>query len=119
MKDNLLGRWLQASRLSNFFTAFSGWQEEGFPEDPQALMQEYQELFMGVHADIHIPLWASVCKYAEGSLWDETTLQVLHFYHNWGYTPIEMDGNPIDYIGQQLRFAAYLLACARRDPKEG
>ena len=68
MKNKLLARWLHASRLSNFFTHFSGWQEEGYPEDPADLQQEYQDLFMGVHADIYIPLWASTCKYAHGIL---------------------------------------------------
>ncbi|MBR5284713.1 MAG: molybdopterin-dependent oxidoreductase [Clostridia bacterium] len=115
MNVNLLSRWLHTSRLSNFFTHFAGWQEEGYPEDPSDLQQEYQELFMGVHADIYIPLWASTCKYEQGSLLDETTLEVLRFYRHWGYTPVAMDGNPPDYIGQQLRFAAYLLACALHD----
>ncbi|MBQ1250549.1 MAG: molecular chaperone TorD family protein, partial [Clostridia bacterium] len=115
MKNKLLACWLHASRLSNFFTHFSGWQEEGYPEDPADLQQEYQDLFMGVHADIYIPLWASTCKYAHGSLLDETTLEVVRFYHRWGYTPVAMDGNPPDFIGQQLRFAAYLMACALHD----
>ena len=44
MNVNLLSRWLHASRLSNFFTHFAGWQEEGYPEDPADLQQEYQEL---------------------------------------------------------------------------
>jgi len=119
MKNKLLSMWLHASRLSNFFAGSAVWREEGFNEDPQSLQQEYEDLFMGVNADIYIPLWASVCKYEDGSLLDGTTLEIVKLYHRWGYRPAEMDGNPPDYIGQLLRFMAYLAACGMNSLEKG
>ena len=113
MKNKILSRWLMASRLTLFFTDLDRWlDEERFGGDRAALRQEYEDLFMGTNASIYIPLWASVCKYKDGSLLDKTTLKILQEYHRWGYTPVEMDGNPPDYIAQQLRFLGYLFACA-------
>ena len=106
MKNKMLSAWLQASRLSNRFN------DAPSASNDAALRQEFEDLFMGTNASIYIPLWASVCKYEDGSLLDKTTLKIVHTYHKWGYAPVEMDGNPPDYIAQQLRFVAYLLACA-------
>lgn len=113
MKDKLLKQWLLCSQLTEFFTDFAGWYEKQYHSSPQSdLQQEYEDLFMGTNASIYIPLWASVCKYKDGSLLDQTTLKILQTYHGWGYAPVEMDGNPPDFIGQQLRFLCYLLACS-------
>lgn len=126
MRNKIINQWLQYSGAACFFDDFSRWQamtrkEPAFssvwkdlPEekDPAALQQEYDDLFKGTHADIYIPLWASVCKYEDGVLIDQTTLNVIQEYHRWGYAHVEMDGNPPDFIGQQLRFVCYLLACS-------
>ena len=120
MKSNILSRWLMGSRLTLFFADFDRWLEEsGFAGDREGLRQEYEDLFMGTNASIYIPLWASVCKYEDGSLLDKTTLKILKEYHRWGYAPVEMDGNPPDYIAQQLRFLCYLSACALHGEKTG
>ena len=108
MANNRMDLWLRSSRLVRFFTEFSAWPEH----QDEALRQEYEDLFYGTNAAIYVPLWASVCKYEDGTLLDETTLKVVQMYHRWGYAPVEMDGNPPDFIGQQLRFLCYLLACA-------
>lgn len=102
MNADIRSRWAAASRLVNFFT---------HPPSP-ALYQEYSDLFWGTNADICIPLWASICEKKVGSLLDETTLAIVREYHRWGYVPIEMDGNPPDYIGQLLRFLCYLFSCS-------
>ena len=70
---------------------------------------EYDFLFRGTDAGRNIPLWASVSK-EEQVLQNQTTLEVIHFYHRLGYRPVLMEGNPADYIGEQLRFLAYLTA---------
>lgn len=120
MKRDLLGKWILGSQLTEFFSDFSGWQETiGCSCDPTTLRREYEDLFMGTNAAVYIPLWASVCKYENGSLLDKTTLKILQEYHRWGYAPVEMDGNPPDYIGQQLRFICYLAACALHAEKHG
>ena len=113
MKNKMLSAWLQASRLSNRFNSAPS------ASDDAALRQEFEDLFMGTNASIYIPLWASVCKYEDGSLLDKTTLKIVHTYHKWGYAPVEMDGNPPDYIAQLLRFVAYLLACALHEETQG
>lgn len=69
---------------------------------------EYDFLFRGTDADWPIPLWASVA-FGEQVLLDRTTLQVIHFYHKYGYEPVWMEGNPPDYLGEQLLFAGKLL----------
>lgn len=74
--------------------------------------QEYDDLFKGTDADVYVPLWASACKGKGDILLDDTTLAVIKFYKKYGYQPIRMDGNPADYIGEQLRFLEYLTRCS-------
>lgn len=126
MRTKILSDWLRCSWAARFFSDFAAWRKQAkeYPlfstdwgtlldgQDEAALQQEYDDLFKGTNASIYIPLWGSVCKFEDGSLLDETTLKIVQFYHKWGYAPMDMDGNPPDYIGQQARFLAYLLACA-------
>ncbi len=69
---------------------------------------EYDFLFRGTDADWENPLWASVAK-GERVLLNQTTLDVIRYYHRYGYAPVRMEGNPPDYIGEQFRFLGYLL----------
>ena len=111
MRTDLVAKWYHASALVTFFTDFDTWAAS--THAPRAaLRQEYEDLLMGTNANIHVPLWASVCINENGTLMDETTLELIQTYHRCGYSPVAMDHNPPDYIGQQLRFAAYLFACA-------
>ena len=79
-----------------------------FNMDPQL----YGDLFYGTDSDIYIPLWASVAKTEEDVLLNNITLEVIKFYKSFGYEAINMDGNPADFVGEQLRFLEYLSACA-------
>ena len=119
--------WLYNHILWTFFADFSIWQKYIAALDPKLLSLsdsvrapniglEYDDLFKGTDSDIYIPLWASACVGNGDVLLDQTTLSVIEFYYSWGYKPIAMDGNPPDFIGQQLRFLAYLSACERHDP---
>lgn len=133
MRTDHLRDWLRYSWAARFFSDWELWQSLAkeyplFSQDWAALLaerdtasfqQEYDDLLKGTNADVYIPLWASVCKFEDGSLLDETTLAVVRFYHKWGYAPVDMDGNPPDYIGQQVRFLAYLQACAAREEARG
>lgn len=101
---NLTGAWLRFSRLAHFFAAFPGGDAEA--------KREYNRLFRGTTDEVYIPLWASICKHSQGLFKDETTLEVIHEYHAWGYTAVLMEGNPADYIGEQFRFLSYLCACS-------
>ena len=71
----------------------------------------YSDLFYGTDSNIYVPLWASVAKTGEDVLMSSITLDVIKYYKSFGYKTVDMDGNPPDFIGQQLRFAEYLLAC--------
>ncbi|MCL1991402.1 MAG: molybdopterin-dependent oxidoreductase, partial [Spirochaetes bacterium] len=131
MDKILLQKWIHYTWLSDFFADFAKWEKTTHALSPllgdtwarQArgraeLQQEYDELFKGCHADIYIPLWASACMGRGDILFDETTLDVIKFYYRHGYRPVNMDGNPPDFIGQQLRFLAYLSAASLPQTEE-
>jgi len=77
----------------------------------------YDYLFRGTDADLEVPLWASV-SLDERVLLNQTTLDVIQFYHRWGYEPQWMEGNPPDYLGEQLRFLAYLTEAAQGEERQ-
>ena len=52
-----------------------------------------------------------MAKTGEDILLNHVTCDVIKFYKEYGYKTVDMDGNPADFIGQQLRFAEYLTAC--------
>lgn len=68
----------------------------------------YDFCFRGTDADFTPPLWASVCL-GEKALLNQTTLEIIRFYHRWGYEPQWIEGNPPDYLGEMFRFFEYLL----------
>lgn len=92
---------------------FPDWKDHGRRE----WELEYDFLFSGTDGNRAVPLWASVAK-GEQVLLNETTCQVIRFYHKWGYEPQWIDGNPPDFIGEQLRFAAYLTAARLNGQEE-
>lgn len=87
----------------DIFAGFSDWNAHSKRE----WELEYDFLFRGTDADHEISLWASVAA-GERVLLNQTTLDVIHTYHQYGYEPVCMEGNPADYIGDQARFLAYL-----------
>lgn len=106
--------WYQA--FTDFFAGYDKmtdhriWQQY-LPKSPQEnLRREYDDLFRGTNGNIELLLWASACLSPEKTIMDQTTLDVILFYYKWGYRPIKMEGNPPDYIGEQLRFLAYLTS---------
>lgn len=128
--DNCLNLWLHCSYFARFFADLTAWWEterdspvwpfhNGEIHFPQEHQQAYDDLFCGTCADIYIPLWASLCKRKDGSLLDGTTLAVIREYRRFGYAPVDMGGNPPDYIGQQFRFVSYLMACALHAERSG
>ena len=83
-----------------------------FPEFKAHSLREWELMydfcFRGTDADFTPPLWASVYL-GEKALLNQTTLEIIRFYHRWGYEPQWIEGNPPDYLGEQLRFLEYLL----------
>lgn len=125
MEKMICRKWFYCYWMSLFFEDFSRWlnltgqicppaeaEPAGRLPGPEAgrLQQEYQDLFQGTDARVYIPVWASAAKNNGSILMDPTTLEVIKTYKKWGYEPVNMDGNPPDYIGQMYRFCAYLYA---------
>lgn len=92
---------------------FPQWKEH----TPSAWRDEYDALFCGTDCDRVVPLWASVSK-GEQVLLNQTTLDVIRFYYKYGYRPVWMEGNPPDFIGEQLRFMVYLCTAAEDEASE-
>lgn len=82
---------------------FPDWRDHD--EREWSLMYDF--LFRGTDGDLTLPLWASVSQ-GEQVLLNHTTLDMIQYYHRWGYEPAWLEGNPPDYIGEQLYFLAYL-----------
>ena len=101
--------------LRAFFEDLGQWRtlSAQYGVQSKITQQEYDDLLKGTDADIYIPLWASACKGRGDILLDETTLAVIKFYKKYGYEALRMDGNPADYIGEQLRFLEYLAVCSK------
>ncbi|MDR0356849.1 MAG: molybdopterin-dependent oxidoreductase [Clostridiales Family XIII bacterium] len=84
-----------------------------------SVASEYEALFFGTDAEIYVPLWASACRMNGDALMDETTLELILFCRQWGFEPPEIQGNPPDFIGDQLAFLEYLRACALHARERG
>ncbi len=106
----------------NFTELFKGWSQAwaapGLKQyfghmEQQAFRLEYDFLFRGTDGDIRLPLWASVCSGHGEILCDSTTLKVIEVYYRWGYSPVRMEGNPPDYLGEMLRFLVYMASAER------
>lgn len=113
--NSLTSKYLCCTAFSAFFQSLEAWQAACPDLQITSAMtrQDYDVLFKGVDADVFVPLWASSAL--GGPLLDETTLAVIKAYYQEGYRPIDMDGNPADYLGQQFRFLGYLYACGRAE----
>lgn len=99
--------WSQAYLL---LSKLSDWNEH----TPEEWKLEYDFLFSGTDADFNIPLWASASR-GDGALLNKTTLEVILCYHKWGYAPKWIQGNPPDFIGEQLSFLAYLSTALKAE----
>ncbi|MDD2301399.1 MAG: molybdopterin-dependent oxidoreductase [Eubacteriales bacterium] len=118
MKINQASKICHLHLLRTFFEDLDQWKllSPVYGINSQITRQAYDDLFKGTDADIYIPLWASACKGKGDILLDDTTLSVIKFYKKYGYRPVRMDGNPADFIGEQLRFLEY-LAVIRSGPE--
>ncbi|MBQ4410271.1 MAG: molybdopterin-dependent oxidoreductase, partial [Firmicutes bacterium] len=99
-----------AHLLRTFFEDLDRWRSESSCYGVLSTIedQQYDDLFKGTDADVYIPMWASACKGHGDILIDRTTYDCIRFYKAYGYEPVHMDGNPADFLGEQLRFLEYL-----------
>lgn len=83
-----------------------------FPDWKSHTLRQWQLMydfcFRGTDASLHVPLWASEYL-GERALLNGTTLEIIQFYHRWGYEPRWIEGNPPDYLGEQICFLRYLM----------
>jgi anaerobic dimethyl sulfoxide reductase subunit A len=116
--DDRQARYAGCRCFRAFFESYSEWQKKralfGFAEDIEK--QEYDDFLKGTSASVRVPLWASACKENGRVLINEITLEVIRYYKSYGYSPVLMDGNPADYIGEQFRFLEYLSRLEMRTP---
>ncbi len=103
--------------LTEFFTSYENWKKESrkFSRSYDMTLTEYNDYLRGTNPDIFIPLWASACKNSGCVLQNEVTLEVIKFYKKYGYEAKTLDGNPVDYIGEQFRFLEYLSSLMLRE----
>ena len=102
--------------LASFFASYGEWRREcaRFGRDCTLSAADYDDYLRGTDAALSIPLWASACKNRGYVLQNEVTCDVIRFYKKRGYQPAGMEGNPPDYIGEQLRFLEYLSSLTIR-----
>ena len=106
------------ARLSAFFDRLEGWREAatGLGIESVLTQTEYDDLLKGTNAHVYVPLWTSCAKSGTKLLMSEVTLEVIQFYKACGWQPRYVDGNPPDYIGEELAFLSYVYGCRAADP---
>ena len=106
------------SKLAAFFESLESWRKAAPALGVEsALTQiEYDDLLKGTNANLYVPLWTSCAKSGTKLLLSEVTLEVIKFYKACGWQPRHIDGNPPDYLGEELSFLAYLYGCRADDP---
>ncbi|MBR3749724.1 MAG: molecular chaperone TorD family protein, partial [Firmicutes bacterium] len=106
------------SKLAAFFESLESWRKAAPALGVEsALTQiEYDDLLKGTNANLYVPLWTSCAKSGTKLLLSEVTLEVIRFYKACGWQPRHIDGNPPDYLGEELSFLAYLYGCRADDP---
>lgn len=103
--------------LAAFFASLPQWREAAPSCGIQSQLDQYtyDALLRGTDASYKVPLFASECKGVGRVLFNEVTRDVVAYYKKYGYIPVDMEKNPPDYLGQQLRFLAYLAAAGEMD----
>ena len=104
------------SKLAAFFESLESWRKAAPALGVEsALTQiEYDDLLKGTNANLYVPLWTSCAKSGTKLLMSEVTLEVVKFYKACGWQLQYVDGNPPDYLGEELSFLAYLYPDATR-----
>lgn len=118
-EKNLITEYVRWHVLTAFFSGYGQWSricremnwEKGITET------EYSDYLYGTNAGIYVPLWASVCGDEKEALINKITLEVILFYKEMGYSPVYIEKNPPDYIGEQCRFMEYLSVQMLRGKK--
>ncbi|MBP5749428.1 MAG: molecular chaperone TorD family protein, partial [Firmicutes bacterium] len=107
------------SGLSDFFRSLRAWREAApkFGIESALTQIEYDDLLKGTNAHIYVPLWTSCAKSGTKLLMSEVTLEVIKFYKACGWKPQYVDGNPPDYLGEELAFLSYVYSCRAADPE--
>ena len=112
------GRSQLFSHLSSFFDSLDAWHKASpaLGIDSKLTQIAYDDLLKGTNAHMYVPLWTSCAKSGTKLLMSEVTLDVIKFYKACGWQPRHMDGNPPDYLGEELAFLAYVYGCLDGDP---
>jgi len=77
-------------------------------EKQKQLKEEYNRLFVGPNA-LPAPLWESVYLGKEHLMFEQETLQVRNWYHQYGLSFIRENNEPDDHIVLELEFLGFLI----------
>lgn len=110
MYDSIKRFYIGCHLLTAFFSSYNDWKQECALQGMtcELSLPEYNDFLRGTNASVRVPLWASACKNSGHILQNEITCDVIKFYKKFGYQAAKLEGNPPDYIGEQLRFLEYL-----------
>lgn len=107
-----------SGKLAAFFESLESWRTAAPQLGIESVLTqiEYDDLLKGTNANLYVPLWTSCAKSGTKLLNSEVTLEVIKYYKACGWQPRYLDGNPADYLGEELAFCAYLSGCMANDP---
>ena len=105
-------------KLAAFFESLENWRAAApaLGIESSLTQIEYDDLLKGTNAHLYVPLWTSCAKSGTKLLLSEVTLEVIKFYKACGWQPQYVDGNPPDYLGEELSFLSYVYGCLANDP---
>lgn len=84
-----------------------GWQADENADD--AVIADYQDLFVGVRDRVRTPAWESIYVSPEPMMFGECTLDARLWYDRYGMELKNLHHEPDDHMGLELIFFAHLL----------
>ena len=92
----------------SYLQSWSRENQQGMSDEQFIHLQaDYTRLFVGIGNTL-APCWESVYFNEDGMIFQKQTLQVRHWYRQFGLEPEKLYNEPDDHIGLQLSFLAYL-----------
>ena len=90
--------------------------EKDLPSLADTLAEEHARLFTGPSPVV--PLWESVWVERDKLLFGAKTLQVEELFADWNLANGNPDREPLDHLGFELGFLAWLMDLAENDSRE-
>lgn len=94
------------------------WHSEKSKNKYSDMVTDYQNLFVGVSDRVKVPIWESVYVSRDPILFQDSTLEIRHWYARFGLVSEKLHSEPEDCAGQELMFFAYLLSFCQKKEEE-